>query len=143
MIPDPLLMELVDTTEFEAEEARKRAANNAYQKAYNKRRDPVKYKEQMKAIKAKKPELYNKIRRNSSYKRNYGITLLQYEDMCVQQDNMCASCGKTEKLFIDHCHTTGKIRGLLCRYCNSLIGFAKDDPEMLRRAAIYVRRTRG
>ena len=49
----------------------------------------------------------------------------------------CEICGKPSKS-IDHCHDTGKIRGCLCNGCNSMLGFAKDDPELLRRGAEYL-----
>lgn len=60
---------------------------------------------------------------NSRIKRTYGIDLLEYETMLIEQNDGCALCGMKEedqnrRLAIDHCHTTGKVRGLLCNKCN-------------------------
>lgn len=60
--------------------------------------------------------------------------------MLLAQDGRCLICrgefGQT--LPVDHCHRTGKVRGLLCHHCNRGIGLFGDDPERLRRAADYV-----
>ena len=50
----------------------------------------------------------------------------------------CAICFGTEKLCIDHCHQVGTVREILCEPCNSMLGFAREDPAVLRRAAEYV-----
>jgi len=51
----------------------------------------------------------------------------------------CAICRKaTRDLCIDHCHVTGRVRGLLCRNCNSALGFCADDPRLLRAALAYL-----
>ena len=55
-------------------------------------------------------------------KRTYGITVDRYEEMLTEQDGGCFLCGKTHperRLHVDHCHDTGKVRGLLCSNCNS------------------------
>jgi hypothetical protein len=74
-----------------------------------------------------------------------GITACQYTRMRIEQDERCAICrepfemgGKTPP--IDHCHTTGRVRGLLCTPCNVGIGGLRDNPEWLRAAAEYVER---
>ena len=76
----------------------------------------------------------------SHLKRNYDLTVEQYEAMKREQDNKCAVCATTpiDKLCVDHCHTTGKIRKLLCRNCNKALGILKDSPDLLRKAAIYL-----
>jgi len=78
----------------------------------------------------------------------YGITLDDYRDMLKKQGGKCAVCGSEiggrdkwggfKILAIDHNHTTGKVRGLLCSSCNTSIGFMKDNPELLRKAAQYL-----
>ena len=63
----------------------------------------------------------------------------------VQQGGRCAICATVatcETLHLDHCHQTGKVRGLLCRSCNHMLGNARDDARLLRMAAEYVDRHR-
>lgn len=75
--------------------------------------------------------------------RKYGITAEQHQQMMTDQSLQCAICQKPEieegrKFAIDHCHDTGKVRGLLCWHCNTAIGKLEDSPERLRRAASYL-----
>lgn len=51
---------------------------------------------------------------------------------------ICEVCGLTGRIFLDHCHTTGKFRGWLCSHCNSALGFAQDNPATLRQLAAYM-----
>ncbi len=87
---------------------------------------------------------------NRYFRHTYGITLAQYDEMFKSQNGACAICLKPEvvidkktnslrRLAVDHCHTTNKIRGLLCYACNTSIGKMNDDPEVLERAAQYIR----
>jgi hypothetical protein len=73
----------------------------------------------------------------------YGVTIRDYRRLFVAQGGRCGSCGgeqSPEKLILclDHCHATGKVRGLLCSNCNRAIGLMKDDPRILRAAADYL-----
>jgi|TARA_R100001530_G_C4318011_1_gene154898 hypothetical protein len=84
--------------------------------------------------------------RTQRIKRIYGITLDGYNRMLKLQNNRCAICNGTatgnrrqKYLSVDHCHTTGKIRGLLCNGCNTAIGSMKDDIELLEKAIDYLR----
>lgn len=83
--------------------------------------------------------------RNRDYKRKYGISLEQYNEMLESQNSCCSICGTSSKevsknrLFVDHCHRTGKVRGLLCHHCNSMIGLARDDVNVLSRAISYLK----
>ena len=79
--------------------------------------------------------------------RNYGIDLDTYHIMLSEQDDKCAICGdegfvmkKTGKvkLVIDHCHETGKVRGLLCHNCNRALGLLKDSRESIYNALEYL-----
>jgi 5-methylcytosine-specific restriction endonuclease McrA len=69
---------------------------------------------------------------------NYGLTLDQYHAMQERQEFACAICGDVADMHIDHCHTTDKIRGLLCAGCNLGIGHFRERPAALVAAAVYV-----
>ena len=76
-------------------------------------------------------------------KRAYGISYQEYQVMLAAQNNGCAICGTTDtgkrKAFhVDHNHTTGEVRGLLCGNCNSGIGNLRDDIGLLKRAIQYL-----
>lgn len=70
----------------------------------------------------------------------YGMTEAEYEDLLCGQCGVCAICGTNPegRLAVDHNHDTKRVRGLLCRPCNSAIGLLKDSPEILRRAVEYL-----
>jgi Recombination endonuclease VII len=76
--------------------------------------------------------------RHFNYKRNYGLSLEDYNAMLAHQDDKCACChgiktevvtNKNGHLFVDHCHQTGQVRGLVCGPCNTMLGLMKDSPE--------------
>ncbi len=77
--------------------------------------------------------------------RKYGIDLSTYDRMFKEQDGVCKICSlpqksnRNERLAVDHCHETGKVRGLLCDSCNRGIGLLKDDYRIIERAASYLR----
>ena len=81
--------------------------------------------------------------RQVNLKRFYGMTIEQYENKLQSQDCKCEICGIHQdkldyKMYIDHNHTTNKIRGLLCRMCNYAIGHANDDIAILKNAIKYL-----
>jgi Recombination endonuclease VII len=78
-------------------------------------------------------------------KKNYNITQEIYDEMYKNQNEVCAICNEKEinsyikgRLSIDHCHSTMKIRGLLCRNCNLALGHFKDSPVLLLKAIEYL-----
>jgi hypothetical protein len=77
--------------------------------------------------------------------KRYGLTLDEWNDMRVNQSFKCKICGthetdcQQETLCVDHCHTTGKVRGLLCHTCNRAIGLLKDDVSLLLDAVKYLK----
>lgn len=75
-------------------------------------------------------------------KATFGLTVQQYEAMIEKQRGMCAICGAAnangKRLSVDHRHRDGKIRSLLCHSCNVMVGFSREKPENLRRAAEYL-----
>lgn len=74
--------------------------------------------------------------------RKFGLTVEQYRGMFEAQGHRCAICGKEEtgrkRLSVDHCHATGRVRALLCRACNTLLGNADDSVERLRACITYL-----
>ena len=83
--------------------------------------------------------------------KKYSLSEIEYNHMLAAQDYVCAICarperhvvrGATKRLAVDHCHRTGKVRGLLCAHCNQAIGRLDDNPELIREAAEYVERHR-
>lgn len=75
-------------------------------------------------------------------RRKFGITQQQYDAILADQDGLCAichlACVTGRKLAVDHCHSTGKIRGLLCHNCNIGIGKLKEELSILDRAKTYI-----
>lgn len=78
--------------------------------------------------------------------RRYGITMEEFQQMVEAQNGLCAICAQPPKgkhyLSVDHSHATGKVRGLLCDNCNKGIGNLQDSPEVLEKAAAYLRSKR-
>lgn len=80
--------------------------------------------------------------RNTDLKRKFGITINDFELMLTKQDGRCSICGgyqiKGRNFAVDHNHTTGKVRGLLCVNCNAGLGFMKDNKQILQNAIDYL-----
>ncbi|HHC1760061.1 TPA: endonuclease VII domain-containing protein [Klebsiella pneumoniae] len=80
-------------------------------------------------------------------KRKYGISKEEYVEMLDSQGGRCAICGDepgerySHQLHVDHCHASGKVRGLLCRGCNHMLGVIKDDEVLLFKAVEYLRKS--
>lgn len=73
--------------------------------------------------------------------RRYGLTVDDYWKMFDEQGGRCAICQEARgrrELAIDHCHTTGRVRGLLCNRCNPGLGNFRDDVARLRAAIAYL-----
>jgi len=98
-------------------------------------------------IKEKKSKYHfkNKDKSRDQYlQKTYGITSSEFDLLNEQQQGRCAICGiKGEHnrwgvLVVDHCHKTGDVRKLLCNNCNTGLGLFKDNPKLLRTAALYL-----
>lgn len=108
-------------------------------------------------VKAYSKEQYTSIyknnteaRRRYNLKKKFGITPEIYQQMLDKQNNVCAICcsdetamdhrsNKLKRLAIDHCHTTGRIRGLLCVNCNHALGKFKDSITIMEQAIKYLK----
>lgn len=86
---------------------------------------------------------------NFTLKKNFGITFEQYNEILIKQNYVCAICKEKEKtkhhvtnefksLAVDHCHKTGKIRGLLCQRCNRVLGKLNDNVSLLDKMKDYL-----
>jgi hypothetical protein len=82
-------------------------------------------------------------RRRKKLREKYGITPEDYEWMFAEQQGKCAICLKSEsKLYVDHDHAGGTVRGLLCHDCNIALGWLRDREEAATSAAQYLRASR-
>ncbi|GGJ01651.1 endonuclease VII domain-containing protein [Streptomyces brasiliensis] len=70
--------------------------------------------------------------------RQYGLTEAERDAMVASQRGLCVICLQAPAVYVDHCHRTGRVRGVLCFNCNSAIGKLGDDPDAVRRAAAYL-----
>lgn len=127
-------------------------------------RDPVKYAEYQRAYHSnpdnrrravvraaqyaeKNPEAVAVTKRRFHLARQYQLTLAEYEQMAKDQGHKCLICEVEDwaalrgKLYVDHDHKTGQVRGLLCHHCNVALGNLRDDPELLKRALRYLEKT--
>lgn len=75
-------------------------------------------------------------------RRKYKITLAEYEQLFAAQSGACAVCKRVVELFIDHCHTRGTIRELLCHNCNAALGLMREDPLAIAGLIEYLERHR-
>ena len=82
-------------------------------------------------------------RRNYHLKKNFNISLKEYNELFDRQNNRCKICkeldtNKVKHFAVDHCHNTNKVRGILCNNCNRAIGLFKDSKELLQNAINYL-----
>jgi hypothetical protein len=83
----------------------------------------------------------NRKRKNMISKSGLPITMNEYNHMLHTQDNKCGICDLVMKTpCIDHNHTTGVIRMLICNSCNTMLGMAKEDQHILKNAIEYLRK---
>jgi hypothetical protein len=82
------------------------------------------------------PEFYFKRRL-----RNYDMDENKYNELHKKQDGKCATCGDMVELKIDHNHSTGDVRGLLCEKCNAALGMARDNVNILKHMIEYLERS--
>lgn len=83
------------------------------------------------------------IQEKSWKNKGFAFTVEEYEEMLIKQNYKCAICGSNKnkngtRLCVDHDHSTGKVRGLLCHDCNTSLGKFKDSVELLNRAINYI-----
>lgn len=125
-----------------ARKKEKHAENPERQRKYVrdwKKRHPEQKRQIEKNCRLKRLNHYRAKKCAQRKKRKYGLTEAQYWDLRRFQDDKCAICADyLERPCIDHCHTTGIVRGILCIRCNTAIGSLKDSPDICRKAAAYL-----
>lgn len=103
-------------------------------------KDPEKFREAVRQRRLLRPDVVKKYVLN----KKYGLSLEDWDRMFDEQDGCCAICKKKtakygkDGLYVDHDHTTGKVRALLCPMCNKGIGFLKDSELIIRAASEYI-----
>ena len=121
---------------------------------YLSRKDPTlasSYSYECKECTIKRTVQYNKDNsssvRSQYLKRQYGLTFEEFDAMLSSQENACAICGtkqpsknrgRTRRFHVDHCHKTGKVRGLLCKSCNIALGEIEDNIHTLKSMIQYL-----
>jgi hypothetical protein len=102
-------------------------------------RDPAQYMRERRARLS--DHLRQRLQLGDHLKRNYGLTLAQYDDLLRSQEGQCAVCQRSPKpgqrLVVDHDHHTGAVRGLLCSSCNTALGLMEENPLLLQDLAAY------
>lgn len=131
---------------YQANPEKYRESGRTYSRRYREN-NPEKSKESLRVYRLTHPDAIKNRRRRVWLRQGYGITLEEYQRMFAAQGGVCAICaepetstyrGKVRELGVDHCHITGKVRGLLCSQCNVAIGKLRDDPALIRNALAYV-----
>jgi hypothetical protein len=100
-----------------------RARDSAYRKGY--RKDPSK-------------SWIKELGLRSNRKQKYGLSEREYQALLAEHEYQCAICGSKERLCIDHCHTSGKVRGILCNGCNTGLGMFREAIPSLLKAVDYL-----
>jgi hypothetical protein len=119
--------------------AKNRDRVREYQRAYDSRNPG-------RQVGANRTESIRRAARRNKLKTKYSLTLEAFDAILLAQANRCDVCGMvfgkgwTELPCVDHSHTTGHVRALLCRKCNLALGHANDSPKLLRQLADYLER---
>lgn len=87
-------------------------------------------------------EEWSRAKRNSHLRREYGITIEDFERISKEQGHRCKTCQRGVNeiwLCVDHCHSSGEVRGLLCNNCNAALGYVLENTETLLRMIEYLK----
>lgn len=126
--------------QFQANKAKKYAER---QKWIDANPEMVKAQQLRRMVRSKQRKL------GHALKYSYNITYEQFERLGAAQGNVCAICrqpndtSRTKRLFVDHNHSTGRLRGLLCHACNAGLGYFREDPTLFLRAVAYLKAFEG
>lgn len=111
---------------------------DAYRKA-----NKDKHNARCKIWRDKNKEKMKNVYKKSNLLRKNGLTVEQYNNLKILQNNLCAICGINEpggmgRWHVDHCHVKNKIRGLLCSRCNTMLGLSRESITILNNAIDYL-----
>ena len=127
--------------------AQNKEKNAEYQKEYYKeyrKKNAEKLANQNKKWREANKEQDALVMLKARLKRKYNLSIEEYKTLIESQNNSCKICGTHAtnnikgKLYIDHCHTTGKVRGLLCMKCNSALGLLNDNKKLVQNLLDYL-----
>lgn len=123
-----------------------KSCGKQYWKNYNSKKR-IERNARARELRAKNPQVSRENNRRCHFKKSYGITLEQLEQMRANQNNQCLICSKFFNLgwgkqgpSVDHSHSSGKVRGLLCHSCNTALGKFQDSIPMLQKAVEYLQK---
>lgn len=103
--------------------------------------NPEYYKKRSTDWAKQNPLKRKRIQKHADLMYGYGISLAEHDRMLVQQEGKCAICSDTmAPPCVDHCHTTGSVRALLCSGCNTALGGLKDSAKLCFLAASYLQK---
>ena len=107
------------------------------EKILQKRREH--YSKNREHILQQKKEIYNPDKaKHQRLVREYGISLEDYNERVDKQQQRCACCGDYAKLVVDHCHTNGNVRDLLCNRCNTVVGMVEENVNIVENIKDYI-----
>lgn len=127
-----------DKSQHNGYRSRCKDCRNSYRRKHRK-------ENRQKYLKKERTPEYIERMRNSAFKRQYGITVEDYRVLFKKQKGKCKICNKPEnhktkkKLTVDHCHSTKKVRGLLCHSCNCALGLLNDNIKLLKNSIKYLK----
>lgn len=94
------------------------------------------------ALRLAQPKRVHRTDRDQYLRTKYKLTAAEVDQLIEKQHGCCLTCGQSFgpdlQPCVDHCHTTGVVRGILCRNCNSILGLAGEDPVRLEALAMYI-----
>ncbi len=99
--------------------------------------------------KEENPEAYKLSCRRRNLKKKFGITIEEYMSIYNKQQGQCACCGEEKPaegitgLVVDHNHTSGEVRELLCTQCNTALGLLKENADIVNKLLEYIRKHNG
>lgn len=129
---------------YERTKETRREKRRAWYKAWA-ARNVEHLRESQRARNARNKERYAVVTRNNNLRKKYGIGVEEYQTMLLAQNGGCAICGRpdggtarSKHLLVDHNHSTGLVRGLLCHACNIAVGAIEGRREYVRQIEAYL-----